>query len=65
MYRLNTYTQVDGGNHYECKDALQDAIVSQEFVTSQTMVPSQWIRIAQRQSHLIVLMVFKIQEGSL
>ena len=34
MYRLNTYTQVDGGNHYECKDALQDAIVSQEFVTS-------------------------------
>ena len=40
MYRLNTYTQVDGGNHYECKDALQDAIVSQEFVTSQTMVPS-------------------------
>ena len=28
MYRSNTYTQVDGGNHYRCKDALQDAVVS-------------------------------------
>jgi hypothetical protein len=28
MYRVNIYTQLDGGNHYECKDALQNAIVS-------------------------------------
>jgi hypothetical protein len=32
MYIVNTYTQLDGGNHYECKDALQNAIVSHSRV---------------------------------
>jgi hypothetical protein len=32
MYRVNTYTQLDGGNHYQCKDALQNAIVSHSRV---------------------------------
>jgi hypothetical protein len=32
VYRVNTYTQLDSGNHYECKDALQNAIVSHSRV---------------------------------
>jgi hypothetical protein len=32
LNRVNTYTQLDGGNHYECKDALQNAIVSHSRV---------------------------------